>query len=92
MLTQYEWRGPSLVPVLSRVCIQNCLDKPAEQLRTIIIGPDGIGPEDASPTFYAQQNASPGFDPGLAPLADDDPQPAVQQRLVDDDGNPLGAG
>lgn len=55
--TQYEWRGPSLAPVLSRVCIRTCLDKPAEQLRTIIIGPDGIGPPDASPTFYDQQNA-----------------------------------
>ena len=87
LVTQYEWRGPNLGATLTRVCIRTCLDVPNEQLRTIIIGPDPVPPFDASPTFYSQQNASPGFDPGLAPLTDDD-----GTRLVDDDGNPIGAG
>lgn len=55
LVEQWEWRGPSLGKILTRVC-PSCLDEPNEQLRTIIVGPDGIGPEDASPTFYDQQN------------------------------------
>ena len=84
--TQYEWRGPGLSPILTRVCYR-CLDFPQEQLRTIIIGPDPTPPRNPSIPFYDQQNASPGFDPGLAPLTDDD-----GNRLLDDEGNPIGAG
>lgn len=66
---QYEWRGPSLGKILTRVCVSNpgCLDLPQEQLRTIIIGPDPIPPRDASPTFYQQQNQ--GGEPGVNGLA-----------------------
>lgn len=59
LVEQYEWRGPSLGKILTRVCASNpgCLDVPQEQLRTIVIGPDPVPPFDPSPTFYAQQNA-----------------------------------
>lgn len=84
---QYQWLGPKLGKILTRVCRKNCLDRPQEQLRTIVIGPDPVPPFDASPYFYAQQNAAPGFTPPSdAPLTDDYSQ---EFWLTDDQGNPI---
>lgn len=55
-MDQYQWLGPSLGLILTRVCTRTCLDVPNQGLRTIVIGPDPVPPRDASPTFYAQQN------------------------------------
>lgn len=75
LLPQYEWRGPSLGLVITRICIRTCLDIPNEQLRTIVIGPDPVPPMDPSPTFYSQQNlggvAGP-LDDANVPLFDED--------------------
>ncbi len=86
LVEQQEWRGPALGMVLTHVCVRTCLDRPNEQLRTIVIGPD-LPPRRPSPTFYDQQNAAPGFTPGLAPLSDDE-----GDLLIDDFGNPILAG
>ncbi len=84
---QYEYRGPSLGNLNLLVCPQ-CNDRPNEQLRTIVIGPEGLPPKPRpAPNFYDQQNAAPGFTPGLAPLSDDE-----GDLLVDDFGNPILAG
>lgn len=65
LVEQYEWRGPALQKILTRVCVRTCLDVPNETLRTIVISADPVPPKDPSPTFYAQQNAA------LAPLTDE---------------------
>lgn len=56
LVEQWEWAGPGMVNKRILVCPRNCLDKPNEQLRTIVIGPDPVPPSRPSPTFYAQQS------------------------------------
>lgn len=71
---QYQWTGPHLTNIRILVCVRTCLDVPAEQLRTIKIGPDGLGPKQKSPTFYQQQNQGGVAGPGtFPPLPDDTP-------------------
>lgn len=87
---QWEWAGPQLYNKRILVCRRTCLDRPNEQLRTIVIGPDPIPPSRPSPTFYAQQNQGGSTGP-IAPMMDflesDSGIP-----LTDDNGNPLTAG
>lgn len=47
----YQWRGPKLSNIRFLVC-ESCLDKPQEQLRTIILPPDPMPIENARPEDY----------------------------------------
>lgn len=70
---QWEWAGPGMVNKRILVCRRTCLDRPNEQLRTIVIGPDPVPPSRPSPTFYSQQNQGGTQAPtqGFPPLPDD---------------------
>lgn len=57
---QHDWRGNALVSLNILVC-PRCADKPQEQLRPIIIGPDGLPPRPRpAPGHLAQQMAGTG--------------------------------
>jgi hypothetical protein len=82
---QFDWRGNALVNLRLRVSHQ-CYDKPNEQLRPIIIGPDPVPPRDPRPPFYAQQNAAPT--PPMPTIGD--PRLFVLDDSILGDGDILG--
>jgi hypothetical protein len=49
---QYQWQGPRLQNIRLLVCPNGCLDKPQEQLRTIVLPPDPIPISNARPEDY----------------------------------------
>lgn len=58
---QYDWRGNALMNLQILVC-EKCEDKPQEQFRPVIIGPDSVPPwPRPTPHFYAQQMAGMGL-------------------------------
>lgn len=52
---QFEWRGPKLQNIRRLVC-QRCLDKPQENIRTIILPPDPVSIQNARPEDYVADN------------------------------------
>lgn len=54
-----QWSGPALINTHFLVCFDRCLDKPNEQLRTIVIGPDPKPLKDARPGFQQQEMNQP---------------------------------
>jgi hypothetical protein len=48
---QYDWRGPTLANLKVLVC-ERCLDRHAEQLRTIVLPPDPMPVPNARPENY----------------------------------------
>lgn len=70
---QFQWSGTALVNQRILVC-QTCLDKPAEFLKTVILGPEPAPLPNARPTAYATQNQ--GGEPPLTTVSEilgDDP-------------------
>lgn len=62
---QYEWRGVKLQNIRQLVC-QDCLDKPQEQLRTVILPMDPVPIANARPENYVQDDnplSAVGFSP-----------------------------
>lgn len=49
---QFGWRGMQLKNTQVLVCTVTCLDKPQEQLRTIVIPPDPVPVINARPEPY----------------------------------------
>lgn len=59
---QFDWRGTKLADLRILVCTETCNDRPQEQLRTILIGPDPIPVVNSRPGFQAtQQGYTPVF-------------------------------
>lgn len=54
---QYQWTGPRLQDVSMVVC-PTCLDKPQEQLRTIVLPADPVPIEDPRPGEFASMQIS----------------------------------
>ena len=54
---QLQWGGPSLINLRLLVCCE-CLDKPQEQLRSIVIGPDPVPVKDPRPGFQNVEQGS----------------------------------
>lgn len=59
---QYEWRGNQLQNTYLLVC-DRCLDVPFIFNRPIILPPDPVPIRDPRPPFWAQQEATPGYNP-----------------------------
>jgi hypothetical protein len=51
---EWIWAGPSMVNTHLMVC-RTCEDKPQEQFRTIVIGPDPVPPRNPRPGFGTTQ-------------------------------------
>lgn len=64
LVWQFEWVGNALANLRIRVC-PRCLDRPFEQLRPVIIGPDPVPPRDPRPPQYRAQMGG-----GQPPLTD----------------------
>lgn len=54
---QWQWAGPQLQNLRILVC-QRCLDKPQEQLRTIVLPPDPVPVLNPRPEDYASDNSN----------------------------------
>ena len=59
---QYEWRGNQLQNLRLLVCAR-CLDVPFIFNRPIILPPDPVPIRDPRSPFWAQQEATPGYNP-----------------------------
>ncbi len=60
---QKEWSGTSLRTTNLRVC-SRCMDKPAEFLKTIVIGPDPVPVRDPRPIPPYEGNKALNWDEG----------------------------
>lgn len=77
---QYQWVGNSLQNIRLLVCIDRCLDVPAEFLRPIIIeGIEGSAGPNPRPYHYQQQMAQ-NQGPSL-PFAPDNPSLPIEEPI-----------
>lgn len=54
LVWQYQWAGPKLQNLRLLVCVPLCLDKPQEQLRTIVIPADPVPVLNPRPEQYSE--------------------------------------
>lgn len=84
---QFAWRGLVLQNLNLLVC-PHCLDKPNEQYKPIVIGPDPVPVRNPRPGYAAtQMGPTPSF--SVVELLDDNPFQMVPVFLLDTNGNYL---